>query len=321
MKQENIRFGEQIRTKREAKGWSQADLGKRVGRGQGWVHCVEAGKLTAREDLKEKLMDVLGLSTRKRELQPDSVPSGARRRVTRDTENRRPIQLFRLKDATPRAIEDWIKQSPQYENGQYRALVKSTTGAIHRIPKIFFHGGGGKFDLKNIQGYFGRSSAGSKGLADNLYQRFQCGIKDRKDSWGMILAITSIKASSQYEQFGISILKYLMKKRGLCISNKTEYPKGNVGTTEPGFLYFTFKIDDASEMDAEVFSPKQTDDAVKKILENPESIRLGNRDEMEDAYSAAFNLANDTNFWGDNEVIVNDPKSIRRSPSIKSAWS
>jgi hypothetical protein len=136
----------------------------------------------------------------------------------------------------------------------------------------------------------------------------------------MILAVTSIKASSQYEQFGISILKHLKKQNGLCISNKTEYPKGNVGTTGPGFLYFTFKIDDASEMDAEVFSPKQTDDAVKKILESPASKGLGNQDEIEHAYSAAFSLANHTNFWGDNEVIVNDPKSIRSSHGIKSAW-
>jgi transcriptional regulator with XRE-family HTH domain len=320
MAQENRRFGEQIRTARTAKGWSQTYLGKRLGRGQGWVYCVETGKLNVREDLKDKLLNVLGLSTPKRELHPESVSLGAHRRVIRVPESRRPIQLFRLKDATPRAIEDWIKQSPQYENGQYRALVKSTTGAIHRIPSIFFRGGGGKFDLKNIQGYFGRSSAGASGLADNLCQRFRLGYSERNDSWGMILAVTSIKASLQYEQFGISILKYLVKKRGLCISNKTEYPKGNVGTTEPGFLYFTFKINDASEMDAEVFSPKQTDDAVKKILENPASKGLGNQDEIERAYLAAFNLANDTNFWGDNEVIVNDPKSIRSSHGIKSAW-
>ena len=302
MKQENIRFGEQIRTTREEKGWSQTDLGKRLSRGQGWVHCVETGKLTVREDLREKLADVLGLSTRKRELHLDSIPSGAHRRVTRNTKNKYPIPLFRLEDATPRAIEDWIDQSPKYEISEIRDLLRNAQGVIHQIPRLFFCEGEGKFNLKHIRGYFGRSSAGARGFADNLYQRFQCGIKDRKDSHGIILALTSIKATAHLERFGIAYFEQLKANNGLCISNKTLYAKGNVGTTEPGFLYMTFQIIPQEEDYAKMTDPREIARAIPNLLKVPGVSQLGSRVELKDTITDGFRQANVVSDTGDHEL-------------------
>jgi transcriptional regulator with XRE-family HTH domain len=315
VKQENRWFGEQIRTARKAKGWCQTDLGKRLGRGQGWVALVEAGKLTVREHLKETLMDVLGLFTRKRELHLVSVPSSAHRWVARNTRHRCQIPLFRLEDATHGAIEDWIEQSPRYEVREVRDLLSDATGVIHQIPKLFSCEGEGEFNLKNIRGYFGRSSAGVKGLADNLYQRFRFGYTDRKDSHGIIFAVTSIKATALLERFGIGFLKHLKKNHGLCIANATDYDRGRVGTTEPGFLYMTFKIRDQEEDWGKMLTPRQIDGAINQMMEKAGASQLGSQREIKDSFSDAFRQANEPSYMGILKPYMYHPKPNRKIAS------
>lgn len=312
MKQENRRFGEQIRTARTEKDWSQTDLGRRLRRSQGWVACVESGKLTVREDLREKLVDVLGLSTPQRELHLDSVPSDAHRLIARDAKNRGQIPVFKLKDATPRAIEHLIEQSPQYDISEVRALLSNATGVIHRIPKLFFCEGESKFALKNIRGYFGRSSAGVKGLADNLYQRFRFGYTERKDSHGIIFAVTSIKATALLERFGIGFLKHLKKNHGLCIANATGYDKGRVGITEPGFLYMTFKIRDQEEDWGKMLTPRQIEGAINQMMKEPGVNQLGSQGEVRDAFSDAFRQANEPSYTGNQNPYIWNWKPNRK---------
>lgn len=316
MKRENIRFSEEIRTAREAKGLTQTKLGRRLRRSQGWVASVESGKLTVREDLLEKLMDVLGLSTPKRKHYLDSVPSGAHRRVTRDANHRRQIKYFRLEDATPSAIEDLIEQSPRYEVSEVRDLLHDVQGVIHQIPECFRCEREGKFKLKNIRGYFGRSSAGARGLADNIYQRFRCGYTERGDSHGIILAVTSIRATAHFERFGIGYLEHLKRNDGLCIANATKYDNGRVGTTEPGFLYMTFKIRDQEEDWAKLLTPRQIADAIPQMLKIPGANQLGSRVELKDALSDAYQQANEPSDTGNLEL---KPKVWPTKPNRKVA--
>jgi len=312
MKQENHRFGEQIRTARTAKGWSQAELGIRVGRGQGWVTCVERGKFKVRENLRNKLMNVLGLSTPKRGLHLHSVPSGAHRLVDRDTRDRCQIPLFRLEDATPSAIEALIEESPRYEVREVRDLLSNATGVIHQIPKLFSCEGEGEFNLKNIRGYFGRSSAGAKGLADNICQRFRCGYRERKDTHGIVLAVTSIKATALLERFGIGFLEHLKKKNGLCIANATRYDRGRVGGTEPGFLYMTFKIRDQEEDWGKLLTPRQIDGAINQMMGKPGASQLGSQREIKDAFSDAFRQANEPSYTGIHKPYMYHSKPNRK---------
>lgn len=312
MKQENRRFGEWVRTERNAKCWSQTDLGRRLRRSQGWVACVESGKLSVREDLREKLVDVLGPSIRKRDLHLDSVPSSARRRAARNTKDRCQIPLFSLEDATPGAIEDWIEQSPRYEISEVRDLLLDTQGAIHQIPKFLRCEGEGELNLKNIRGYFGRSSSGARGLADNIYQRLRCGYRDRKDSYGIILAVTSIKASGHFERRGIAYLERLKRMNGLCIANATVYPKGNVGATEPGFLYMTFKILPQVEQYAKKETQREIHDEIDQMMKEPGVNQLGSRVEVKACFSEALRQANEPSYTGNNKLKFVWPKKPNR---------
>jgi hypothetical protein len=195
-----------------------------------------------------------------------------------------------------------IEQSQRYEISEIRDLLTNIEGAIHQIPKRFLCEGEGKHDLKNIRGYFGRSSAGARGLADNLYQRFRCGYTDRKDSHGIILAVTSIKATANLERFGIGFLEHLKKKNGLCISNATKFDNGRVGTTEPGFLYMTFKMVRQAEDYAVPLTPRQIEDAINQMMKGPGVDRLRSRVELKDAFSDAFRQANETSDTGNLEL-------------------
>jgi hypothetical protein len=271
---------------------------------------VEAGKLTVREDLKETLIEALRLPTAMSKLHID--PSGARRRVARDTRGRCQIPLFSLEHATPGAIEDWIDQSPRYEMSEVRDLLLDTQGVIHQIPKIFRCEGGGNFNLKNIRGYFGRSSAGARGLADNIYQRLRYGYTDRNDSYGIILAVTSLNATGRFERLGIAYLERLKKMHGLCIANATIYPKGNVGTTEPGFLYMTFKILPQIEQYAEKKTQREIHDEIDQMMKEPGVNQLGSRVEVKACFSDALRQANEPRYTGHNKLKFVWPKKPNR---------
>lgn len=295
-------FGEMIRKARETKGWTQTDLGNHLSKSQAWIHLVETGQLSIREDLRERLMNVLRLSTSATKLHLHHARWDAHKRVTRDLTTRRPIALFKLQDATPQTIEDLIEQSPTYEVCEIREFLHDAQGAIHQIPKVLLCEGARKLNLKNIQAYFGRSSAGARGKGDNLYQRFQCGIKDREDTHGIILAVTSIKATTHLERFGIGYLEHLRTHNGLCISNATLYGKGNVGATEPGFLYMTFKICPQVEDYAQIIHPRQIAAAIPSLLKRLGVNELGTRQEVKDAISMGLQQANDPSHTGNLEL-------------------
>ncbi len=53
--------GEQIKAAREAKGWSQEDLGKQVSRTKMWVSLIERGKRSIKPEDAAQLQDILGI--------------------------------------------------------------------------------------------------------------------------------------------------------------------------------------------------------------------------------------------------------------------
>jgi transcriptional regulator with XRE-family HTH domain len=313
------RYGKLIRRAREGKGWSQTNLAKHLGYGQAWVAHLETGRLkNISEDIHRKLTRILGLFEDRGGLDRNHVISDSHGLIARN--GHAVIRLIRLEDATLDTLESLVEQAPNYASRQYREVTLDTIGAIHQIPEIFAKNFSRKIDLKNIEAYFGRSSASQSGLANNIYQRFRQGSSDRKHEWGMVLAVTSIAATLHYEKFGISVVETLRKKKGLCIANETGFSKGNVGSTEPGFLYLTFKIIDQYEDFAHVLSKEQIDDAVRRMLDDPAVNRLASQDEIVRAAVPAFQQANTLRRFGKHEVQVWDPRSNKGSQGVKAFW-
>ena len=117
------------------------------------------------------------------------------------------------------------------------------------------------------------------------------------------MALTSIKATAHFERFGIAYLEQLKANNGLCISNKTLYAKGNVGTTEPGFLYMTFQIIPQQEEDfAKMTDPREIARAIPNILKGPGVNQLGSRVELKDTITDGFRQANLVSDTGGHEL-------------------
>src|SRR5436190_20362991 len=71
------RLGQQIKQKRENRGWTQGELGERVDRDVRTIRRWEAGTSLPNNDDQEKLRDVLGLSPEELDGNVLSVPKNS----------------------------------------------------------------------------------------------------------------------------------------------------------------------------------------------------------------------------------------------------
>ncbi len=153
------------------------------------------------------------------------------------------LPIFPLVDVTPNSLfESVLPTVPRYEHVEFSRLVRNTIGAIHQIPLFFNRARGARYQLKQIEAYFGRSSGSPLHPAQNLYQRLYKGLTERDHQYGMVFGTMKIRSSVRHEQQGINILTALKRNDGLCISNNSFHGGGRVGSTEPGYLYMTFRI-------------------------------------------------------------------------------
>ncbi len=206
------------------------------------------------------------------------------------------IPIFHLATLS-KDIDAAIQGAPEYGEFDFRNLVCNTIGAIHQIPRLFYEKNHKKYQLKQVDAYFGRSSCGSQSVAANINQRLRAGREQRGHEYGMIFARSSIEASLRYERHGIHLLQVLEEMDGLCISNKSFSAVGGVGSTGPGFLYMTFKmLEYESEPGHEL-----TDDEIKGLV-------LDYRREIEnniegkaalEAFKAGLEKANEVEFKGE----------------------
>ena len=176
------------------------------------------------------------------------------------------LPMMSLRDADVRRVSALLQHVPEYSSTEWRRLVSNTVGAIHQIPRILEVSKVPNLDLKDIEAYFGRSSAGTTYPGVNLYQRFQAGLKERNHDYGIVFAKTSIRASLNFERFGISLIEQLRRVDGLCISNKTFAARGRVGDIEPGYLYLTFRITQGKEH-ARKLTQNEIDRAVAGVMQ------------------------------------------------------
>ena len=215
------------------------------------------------------------------------------------------IPMIPLRVMTPDMIADALHSVPIYGPTDFRALVENTIGAIHQIPYILYQKTNIKYQPKQIEAYFGRSSSGSTHVATNLYQCWSRGVHDRVHTYGMVFAQTPIEDSLKYERHGIHLIKALKAVHGLCISNRTLTAKGGVGNNEPGFLYMTFRLlKEESEPAVELTYAQILDcvrrrkDELASLAEETESpIR-----ESQAAFKAGLERANTLSFRGDCKV-------------------
>lgn len=218
------------------------------------------------------------------------------------------IPMINLDEISSSALSKMIDNAPQYNRRQFKDLIKNTIGAIHQIPYIFEKvNSKDKFELKNIEAYFGRSSAAADEPGKNIANRFKSHRDHvaRRHRFGMIIAKTTIKNTLLMERFGISIIETLKKKKGLCIANKTGYSKGGIGENEPGLLYMTFKLLDREDKPGIILTSSQIDSGVTMVMKE-----LG-LDINENKYEAnaaeyAFKAANQTRFIGDHPINMYD---------------
>lgn len=175
------------------------------------------------------------------------------------------IPALRLEDLTPALVTAALDRVPSYGPTGYRRLAEDTVGAIHQLPRLFRAASGELFDLKDIVAYFGRSSAARDEPGLNVYARFREGFQARGDDFGLIFAQTTIAASRAFERWGIALIDFMKSRDGLCISNRTQYCRGSVGSTEPGYLYMTFHFARGREA-AGVLSQAEIDRGAREIL-------------------------------------------------------
>ncbi len=175
------------------------------------------------------------------------------------------IPMIPLAKMSASTIGQLLPHVPEYGSSDFRSLVENTIGAIHQVPHIFHEQTRIKYQLKQVEAYFGRSSAGGKDVAQNLYSCWVRGREERGHEYGMVFAKTSISASLKYERHGIHLIEALRQEDGLCISNKTLTAKGGVGKTEPGFLYLTFRLLRKTPEPARELTFEEIRDCVKRM--------------------------------------------------------
>jgi hypothetical protein len=134
------------------------------------------------------------------------------------------------------------------------------------------------------------------------------GRKDRGDIFGLVFAQTTIKASTNFERWGIRLIEILKERNGLCISNKTRHAGGNTGRTGPGFLYMTFHYEDVNEPGF-VLTQSEIDEAVIEIM-NGYSEQSRTKTICQEGSSAGVTLANNVTFTGSKPIQLFIPKKM-----------
>lgn len=209
-----------------------------------------------------------------------------------------------LESATPTSITAMLEHVPVYGPTEWRRLVENAIGAIHQIPRVLKSKALPNLDLKDVEAYFGRSSSGADIIGKNLYGRFRTGFMERGHTFGMVFAQTSIAATLRFERFAISLINQLKDRDGLCISNRTLAPRGNVGDTEPGYLYMTFTLVEGDEH-ARVLSQREVDEAVADVIDEfRRSAVTPVKAVHENAARIAVSIANDVQFIGEHRIAL-----------------
>lgn len=214
---------------------------------------------------------------------------------------------------TSSSLEKILPLVPRYGAVEFRRLVENTIGAIHQIPPLLFKLEREKYELKQIQAYFGRSSASEGQVTRNLYNRFQTGMRDRNHEYGMVFARCTIRHSLRYEHQGIRVLDVLKDNDGLCISNNSFYGAGRVGSTEPGYLYMTFRaLRSTREHSARVLSKMDILEIVREreveIDQEARDYREPKEDLVESLLSALVK-ANDTKYYGEHTIAMDTKRA------------
>jgi transcriptional regulator with XRE-family HTH domain len=231
-------FGAWIVRERTKYGLTQQELADAIGTSVQTLSSWESGSRTPQPANLEKVsrfFELAGQNDRSARPAPvRKLPSS--QKVS--------LNLGRLKSVTIDNVAGLVASAPHYPapstRGEFTRLVENTVGAIHQIPGFVFRSTRKKYELKQIEAYFGRSSGAAVGEA-NLYGRFQAGIA-RGHTHGFVLAVTTIKGSLAFERHGIRLLDVLKESDGLCISNTSLNAVGRVGKHEPGYLYVTFRL-------------------------------------------------------------------------------
>lgn len=215
------------------------------------------------------------------------------------------IPMMPFSGMTVDMIADVLQTVPKYGPTSFRSLVENTIGAIHQIPWILYRETGIKYQLKQIEAYFGRSSGGNNHVALNLYQCWTRGARERSHTYGMVFAQTTINASIKYERHGILLINVLKEEDGLCISNRTLTAKGGVGNNEPGFLYMTFRLLTKESEPAQELTYEQIRDCVRREKERLASLAKSDDlpvQTLQVAFKAGLEKANNINHLGSCKV-------------------
>ena len=223
------------------------------------------------------------------------------------------IPMIPLSEMTPDMIADALQAVPHYGPAEFVSLVENTIGAIHQIPNIFHEKTGIQYQFKHIEAYFGRSSGGSNHVATNLYSCWKRGVNERVHTYGMVFAETAIKSSLKYEKHGILLIEALKAVDGLCISNRTLSPKGGVGSTEPGFLYLTFRLLRKESEPARELTYDEILDCVRRGKEKFARLAEDTKSpvkEMQAAFRTGLESANTINYFGGYKVIDYSGKQL-----------
>lgn len=216
------------------------------------------------------------------------------------------IPMIPLAKMSASTIGQLLPHVPEYGPTDFRSLVENTIGAIHQVPHIFHEQTQIKYQLKQVEAYFGRSSSGVSDIAQNIYSCWVRGREERGHNYGMVFAKTSIKASLKYERHGILLIEALRQEDGLCISNKTLTARGGVGSIEPGFLYMTFRLLRKTPEPARELTFEEIRDCVRKMKTELSDLAVEMKipeKDVRDAFQHGLEQANNVENRGRYKVI------------------
>lgn len=279
-----------------------------------WNDFVEEALGGERRKSYESIVEEIVLRLKGEDEEEDSEESSApeqyvepRRKLKSNP--RMIIPMIPLAKMSASTIGQLLAHVPEYGPADFRSLVENTIGAIHQVPHIFHEQTSIKYQLKQVEAYFGRSSSGVSDVAQNLYSCWVRGREERGHEYGMVFAKTSIKASLKYERHGILLIEALRQEDGLCISNKTLTARGGVGSIEPGFLYMTFRLLRKTPEPARELTFEEIRDCVRKMKAELSSLAVEMKvpeNDIRDAFQHGLVQANNVENRGRFKVINYD---------------
>lgn len=132
-------------------------------------------------------------------------------------------------------LREDIEDAEPYEVADFRGAVELISEVIHFIPNLFRE----KISVEHLKIYLGRSSE------NGLYHRWDSHYKGKDLPYAVPVCVLENMSVNEVERFGLRLLRFLERERGLCFGELMNEKGGSPGREPSGdpMLYLCFGVD------------------------------------------------------------------------------